>query len=169
MPTWAGFLYLATVLDALEPARDRLGHRTASSDRARPYTAVASDKRWREAGVRTSMGSVGDAYDNALCESFFVSRIQGEVRLDDVLDQSSRSTSQGATDCTDHTGRNSRLKPERVSYGDDELSGSRRRKLAQLSERQPGSLGDGARVIDLGRSWVRRGLADLSIHDGSRS
>ena len=25
----------------------------------------------REAGVRPSMGSVGDAYDNAMCESFF--------------------------------------------------------------------------------------------------
>ena len=28
-------------------------------------------RRCREAGVRSSMGSVGDAYDNAMCESFF--------------------------------------------------------------------------------------------------
>jgi len=34
LPTWAGFLSLAIVLDALEPARDRLGHGTASRDRA---------------------------------------------------------------------------------------------------------------------------------------
>lgn len=27
--------------------------------------------RCREAGVRPSMGSVGDAYDHAMCESFF--------------------------------------------------------------------------------------------------
>src|SRR5580658_7241446 len=27
--------------------------------------------RCREAGVRPSMGSIGDAYDNAMCESFF--------------------------------------------------------------------------------------------------
>ena len=27
--------------------------------------------RCKEVGVRPSMGSVGDAYDNALCESFF--------------------------------------------------------------------------------------------------
>jgi putative transposase len=27
--------------------------------------------RCQEAGVRPSMGSVGDAYDNAMCESFF--------------------------------------------------------------------------------------------------
>ena len=28
-------------------------------------------QRCRDAGVRPSMGSVGDAYDNAICESFF--------------------------------------------------------------------------------------------------
>ena len=27
--------------------------------------------RCKEAGVRPSMGTVGDAYDNAMCESFF--------------------------------------------------------------------------------------------------
>ncbi len=35
------------------------------------YTSVTFGLRCREAGVRPSMGSVGDAYDNALCESFF--------------------------------------------------------------------------------------------------
>ena len=35
------------------------------------YTAITFGLRCREAGVRPSMGSVGDAYDNALCESFF--------------------------------------------------------------------------------------------------
>jgi putative transposase len=35
------------------------------------YTSLAFGKRGKEAGVRPSMGSVGDAYDNALCESFF--------------------------------------------------------------------------------------------------
>ena len=35
------------------------------------YTSIAFGNRCREAGVRPSMGSVGDAYDNALCESFF--------------------------------------------------------------------------------------------------
>jgi hypothetical protein len=39
-------------------------------------TEAPSIHRWlggrcREAGVRPSMGSVGDAYDNAMCESFF--------------------------------------------------------------------------------------------------
>jgi transposase InsO family protein len=35
------------------------------------YTSLAFGGRCREIGVRPSMGSVGDAYDNAMCESFF--------------------------------------------------------------------------------------------------
>ena len=35
------------------------------------YTSIEFGQRCREAGVRPSMGSVGDAYDNAMCESFF--------------------------------------------------------------------------------------------------
>jgi len=35
------------------------------------YTSVAFGRRCAEAGVRPSMGSVGDAYDNAMAESFF--------------------------------------------------------------------------------------------------
>ncbi len=35
------------------------------------YTSIAFGLRCKEADVRPSMGSVGDAYDNALCESFF--------------------------------------------------------------------------------------------------
>ena len=34
---------------------------------------MAFGKRCAEAGVRPSMGSVGDACDNAMCESFFSS------------------------------------------------------------------------------------------------
>jgi putative transposase len=41
------------------------------SDRGCQYTSLGFGRRCREAGVRPSMGSVGDAYDNALCESFF--------------------------------------------------------------------------------------------------
>jgi transposase InsO family protein len=35
------------------------------------YTSIEFGHRCREAGVRPSIGSVGDAYDNAMCESFF--------------------------------------------------------------------------------------------------
>src|SRR3712207_9325696 len=41
------------------------------SDQGSQYTWLAFGKRCQEAGVRPSMGSVGDAYDNAMCESFF--------------------------------------------------------------------------------------------------
>jgi putative transposase len=37
------------------------------------YTSIAFGKRCKELGVRPSMGSVGDAYDNAMAESFFAS------------------------------------------------------------------------------------------------
>ena len=35
------------------------------------YTSIEFGQRCRDASVRPSMGSVGDAYDNAMCESFF--------------------------------------------------------------------------------------------------
>jgi putative transposase len=41
------------------------------SDRGCQYTSYAFGKRCREAGVMPPMGSVGDAYDNAMAESFF--------------------------------------------------------------------------------------------------
>ena len=37
------------------------------------YTSIAFGQHLREAGLLASMGSRGDAYDNALCESFFAS------------------------------------------------------------------------------------------------
>ncbi len=95
IPTWAGFLYLAVVLDAwsrrvigwamanhlrtelvldaLEMAlwRRRPDEVIHHSDQGCQYTSIAFGLRCREAGVRPSMGSVGDAFDNALAESFF--------------------------------------------------------------------------------------------------
>ena len=35
------------------------------------YTSIAFGLRCKHMGARPSMGSVGDCYDNALCESFF--------------------------------------------------------------------------------------------------
>ena len=42
------------------------------------YTSVAFGKRCGEAGLRPLMGSVGDAYDNAMAESFF-STLEAEL------------------------------------------------------------------------------------------
>jgi len=41
------------------------------SDQGSQYTSLEFGKRCRAFGVRPSMGSVGDCYDNAMCESFF--------------------------------------------------------------------------------------------------
>ena len=41
------------------------------SDQGSQDTALAFGGRCRQTSVRPSMGSVGDAYDNAMCESFF--------------------------------------------------------------------------------------------------
>lgn len=95
VPTWSGFLYLAVVLDAwsrkvvgwamaghlktelvLQALNMALGQRRPQgvvhhSDQGTQYTSVGFGLRCQEAGVRPSMGSVGDAYDNAMCESFF--------------------------------------------------------------------------------------------------
>lgn len=94
IPTWAGFLYLAVILDAfsrkivgwaiadhlrtelVEEAFGMAIHRRQPrnvihhSDQGCQYTSIAFGKRCKDAGVRPSMGSVGDAYDNAMCESF---------------------------------------------------------------------------------------------------
>ena len=97
VPTWAGFLFLAVVIDVW--SRKVVGWAMAThmktelvvaaldmavaqrqptgvvhhSDQGSQYTAVAFGKRCTEAGVQPSMGTVGDAYDNAMCESFFAS------------------------------------------------------------------------------------------------
>ena len=93
--TWAGFLYLAVVLDAwsrrivgwamashlrtqlvLDALEMALQQRRPAdvihhSDQGCQYTSIAFGKRCKEMGVRPSMGSAGDCYDNAMCESFF--------------------------------------------------------------------------------------------------
>ena len=114
--TWAGFLYLSVVLDAwsrkvvgwamathlrtelvLDALNMALWQRRPQqvvhhSDHGSQYTSIAFGKRCREAGVRPSMGSIGDCYDNALCESFFATlecelldrrrfRTQAEARM----------------------------------------------------------------------------------------
>ncbi|CAN5781592.1 hypothetical protein BH20CHL1_BH20CHL1_03270 [soil metagenome] len=96
VPSWAGFLYLAVVLDvfsrrivgwamaehlrtelvlsALEmalwnrrPAPGLVHH----SDQGSQYTSLAFGARCQTAGVVPSMGARGDCYDNAITESFF--------------------------------------------------------------------------------------------------
>ena len=116
IPTWAGFLYLAVVLDAwsrrivgwamathlrtelvLDALNMAIWQRKPEevvhhSDQGCQYTSIAFGLRCKEAGVRPSMGSVADCYDNAMCESFFATlecelldrkrfRTQAEARM----------------------------------------------------------------------------------------
>ena len=95
VPTWEGFLYLAVVTDvfsrkvvgwafdvqmtsdlviaALDMAlftrkpQGVIHH----SDQGSQYTSIAFGNRCKEMNVCPSMGTVGDAYDNAMAESFF--------------------------------------------------------------------------------------------------
>jgi putative transposase len=96
VPTWEGFLYLAVILDVF--SRRVVGwsmadHRRADlvvaalemavwnrrpgegvihhSDHGCQYTSLAFGERCQAVGIRCSMGSVGDGYDNAMAESFF--------------------------------------------------------------------------------------------------
>ncbi len=95
IPTGAGFLFLAIVLDVysrrivgwamathlktdlvLDALNMALAQRRPAgvihhSDRGSQYTSVAFGQRCRTMGVVPSMGSRGDAYDNAVAESFF--------------------------------------------------------------------------------------------------
>ncbi len=94
--TYEGWLYVAAVLDvfsrrivgwsmadhlrtelvtdALEMAlfvRRPHNGLVLHSDRGCQYTSFAFGRRCEEAGISASMGSAGDAYDNAMVESFF--------------------------------------------------------------------------------------------------
>ena len=66
-------LHTTLILGALNMAasqRDAAGV-IHHSDQGSQYTSLAFGKRCQELGVRPSMGSVGDCYDNAMAESFF--------------------------------------------------------------------------------------------------
>jgi putative transposase len=93
--TWQGPIYLAFVLDlfsrrvvgwsmrtdlktelvldalnmAIDNRRPGVGL-VHHSDQGSQYTSLAFGKRLRESGIVASVGSVGDAYDNAAAESF---------------------------------------------------------------------------------------------------
>jgi putative transposase len=94
--TWEGFLYLAVVIDACtrrivgwamadhlrsELVLDALGmalhqRKPAAglihhSDHGVQYTCIDFGRTLRTSGVVASMGSIGDAFDNAMAESFF--------------------------------------------------------------------------------------------------
>lgn len=98
VPTWQGWLYLAAVVDACsrycvgwsmrddlraDLVYDALGMAVTRrrpedelvhhSDRGSQYRSLAFGKLLAQSGIAASMGSRGDAYDNAAMESFMAS------------------------------------------------------------------------------------------------
>lgn len=97
LPSKEGFAYLSAVLDVfsrkivgwslrddlqkqgvLDALQMAVEQRQVSgvihhSDQGSQYTSYEFGKRCQKAGVIQSTGSVGDCYDNAMCESFFAS------------------------------------------------------------------------------------------------
>ena len=96
VPTWAGFLYVAVVLDAcsrrivgwsmathmrstlvIDALQMALARRRPDpglihhSDQGSQYVSLAFGRAAHQAGIAVSMGSRGDAYDNAVAETFF--------------------------------------------------------------------------------------------------
>ncbi len=96
--TWEGWLFLAAVVDACsrrvcgwsmrddlkaDLVVDALGMATTRrrpgpglihhSDRGGQYRSLAFGRTLRDSGILASMGSRGNAYDNAACESFMAS------------------------------------------------------------------------------------------------
>ncbi|MBX5464310.1 MAG: IS3 family transposase, partial [Clostridia bacterium] len=96
--TGEGWLYVAAILDAfsrrvvgwsmadhlraelvLQALEMAIGHRHPGpglvhhSDHGSQYTSLAFGRRLEEAGILGSMGTVGDAFDNAVAESFWAS------------------------------------------------------------------------------------------------
>ena len=92
--TWAGFVYVAFIIDvfsrfivgwrvssslrtqlALDALEQALHARRVAaglvhhSDRGGQYLSIRYTERLQDAGIETSVGSVGDSYDNALAES----------------------------------------------------------------------------------------------------
>lgn len=102
VPTDEGFLYLAVILDVCsrrivgwsmherlharlvcDAVRMAVERRNASavvhhSDHGSQYTSEEFAAVCRVSGIEISMGSVGDCYDNAMCESFFAT-LESEV------------------------------------------------------------------------------------------
>ncbi len=119
--TWQGTLYLASVIDcfsrkvvgwsmrdempaelvvdALEmalsrrrPAEELVHH----SDQGSQYVSLLFGRRLREAGIAQSMGSKGDCYDNAVCESFHAT-LEKELLSATAHPTTTNTTTKGVT------------------------------------------------------------------------
>jgi putative transposase len=141
--TWEGWLYLSFVLDTysrkivgwsmvnnlktelvLDALNMAIYNRRPQpglihhSDRGSQYTSVEFGSRLKEAGLLPSMGSVADAYDNSMAESF-VSTLKRELihrhtrgRTDRPQGRRSSSTSRASTTPAEGTPRSDTSAPQ---------------------------------------------------------
>jgi transposase InsO family protein len=126
------------------------------SDQGSQYTSIEFGQRCRKAGVRPSMGSVGDAYDNAMCESFFATleceplarcrfKTQAEARsavfafIEGFYNPRRRNSSIGYLSPIDYERRHHAL-------------------AVDPDPRQPAVVRDGRTIVRAGtEEWLRRG------------
>ena len=121
VPTWAGLLYLAVVLDAFsrrvvgwamgtrqrtQLVLDAMNMAVAQrkpdnvihhSDQGSQYTSVAFGLRCKEMGIGPSMGSVGDCYDNAPLDRLLRNRLPGSACVRASSPRSNASFSTGGS------------------------------------------------------------------------
>jgi hypothetical protein len=148
---WAMATHLRSelVLEALDMA---LGQRRPAavihhSDQGSQYTSLAFGKRCDEAGVRPSMGSVGDCFDNAMCESFFATlecelldrrrfktQIEARMAIFEFIEgwYNPHRRHDSAAESIEHHGQVKKARPGRdVGYiSDPQTVGRRRHELA---------------------------------------
>ena len=184
VPTGAGFLYLAVVLDAwsrrvvgwamathlrteLELAAldmalaQRRPHGVIHhSDHGCQYTAIAYGQRCLAFGVRPSMGSVGDAYDNALCESFFAT-LECEL-LDRERFRTPAEACRALFDFIEGW-----YNPHRRHSALDYESPLRYERIHAAGAVTTGSLEKSAAVLPLQATIAQGGAISLSPHNGS--
>ncbi len=146
--TWAGFVYVAFVidafarrivgwrvsrsmqagfvLDALEQAlHDRRPAETDGlvhhSDRGSQYVSIKYTERLADAGIEPSVGSVGDSYDNALAETVIgLFKTEGSAAEAPGRKPSSSPRSNGSTNPTSPIGNIPPAEAEARFYADNQ-------------------------------------------------
>jgi putative transposase len=184
VPTETGFLYLAVVLDAwsrrvigwamathlrtelvLAALDMALGQRRPHgvihhSDHGCQYTAIAYGQRCLAFGVRPSMGSIGDAYDNALCESFFAT-LECEL-LDRERFRTPTEARRALFDYIEGW-----YNPHRRHSALDYESPLRYERMHATTALLTPAPKKSAAVLPLGATIAQRGAISLSPHNGS--
>ncbi len=130
------------------------------SDHGCQYTSIAYGQRCLACGVRPSMSSVGDAYDNALCESFFAT-LECEL-LDRERFRTPAEARRALFDFIEGW-----YNPHRRHSALRYESPLRYERIHAAGAVTTGSLEKSAAVLPLGATIAQGGAISLSPHNGS--